>query len=341
MELLERYLQAVRFWLPRRQQQDITAELRDDIQSQIEEEAAALGRPVNEDELVGILRKTGHPIEVAARYQPRQSLIGPALFPLYKFVLKIVGLCYLGPWVLVWQAMMLSLPSYRAQHLGAAMLGTWGYFWSMAFSLFGVITLIFALLERFQSRFAAFKKWDPRKLPRVVQPKQRVSRVESVFGLVFSIIFVTWWLGLPRFGYLMFGPVAADFSWNPALRSYYWLVLLPALIVMAQQCVNLFRPQWIWLRAAALLAADCITLGILASIGRVHPFVILADGAKNAGRYAQVLPVLNQVGVWSVLVAAVCVGIALLVHAFQTLQAVRRMGLGPHDAAPMQMSQML
>ena len=44
MELLDRYLQAVRFWLPRKQQDDIIAELGDDLRSQIEEREASLGR---------------------------------------------------------------------------------------------------------------------------------------------------------------------------------------------------------------------------------------------------------------------------------------------------------
>ena len=97
MELLDRYLQAVRFWLPRAQQNDMIAELGDDLRSQIEDRESALGRPLNEDELVALLQQTGHPMRVAARYQPQQSLIGPTLFPIYKFVLKIVTAAYLVP----------------------------------------------------------------------------------------------------------------------------------------------------------------------------------------------------------------------------------------------------
>jgi hypothetical protein len=33
MELIEKYLQAVKFWLPSSQEQDIAAELRDDLRS--------------------------------------------------------------------------------------------------------------------------------------------------------------------------------------------------------------------------------------------------------------------------------------------------------------------
>ena len=37
MEIVDRYLQAVSFWLPEEQRADITAELREDIHSEIEE----------------------------------------------------------------------------------------------------------------------------------------------------------------------------------------------------------------------------------------------------------------------------------------------------------------
>jgi len=42
MELLNRYLQAVGFWLPRKQKQDILAELSEDLRSQIEEQRSGI-----------------------------------------------------------------------------------------------------------------------------------------------------------------------------------------------------------------------------------------------------------------------------------------------------------
>ena len=45
MEMIDRYLQAVKFALPQAQRDDIIKELRDSILSQIEEKEATLGRP--------------------------------------------------------------------------------------------------------------------------------------------------------------------------------------------------------------------------------------------------------------------------------------------------------
>jgi hypothetical protein len=43
MEMLDRYLHAIEFWLPRAQKKDILAEISEDIHSQIEDEQAGLG----------------------------------------------------------------------------------------------------------------------------------------------------------------------------------------------------------------------------------------------------------------------------------------------------------
>jgi hypothetical protein len=345
MELLDRYLQAVRFWLPRAQQKDIIEELGDDIRSQIEDKESALGRPLNEDEMVALLRQTGHPLWVAARYQPQQSLIGPALFPLYKFVLKMVTLFYMVPWILVWLPLVVFIPSHRADNAALTVLGGWASFWSTAFVIFGIITLIFALLERFQSSLSVLQKWDPRKLPRVVERKQRVSRVESIFGLVFSVTYAIWWLSLPRYGHVVFGPAVVMFPLNPALRIYFFPALVPTLIVMGQQCVNLFRPQWTWLRAICMLVADAVALGVVTSIATVFPYVLVAqpgtDAAKQAALHTHDIFVINQVIFWSVISFAVGIGIALIVHAVQTVREVRRLSKGPRNSAALQISHLL
>src|SRR5215470_18038828 len=90
MELLERYLHAVRGYLLRRRRDDIVKELGDNILSQMEDRAAELGRPLNEIEQAAILKQHGHPLVAAARYRrlPLQQLIGPALFPLYWYMLR-------------------------------------------------------------------------------------------------------------------------------------------------------------------------------------------------------------------------------------------------------------
>ena len=73
MTLLERYLQAVRFFLPSRQQDDIVRELSENLALRDGGSSETLGRQLTEDEQADILRRHGHPMLVAARYRRDSS----------------------------------------------------------------------------------------------------------------------------------------------------------------------------------------------------------------------------------------------------------------------------
>src|ERR1700674_3839693 len=130
MELIDRYLHAVKFWLPRKQRQDIIAELSEDLRSQIEDKERELGRKLNDSEVAAILKQVGPPVFVANHFLPQQYLIGPVLFPIYRFVLKIAALGYLVPWILGWIGFMIYSQSYRAEHTAGGVIGALGSLWS-------------------------------------------------------------------------------------------------------------------------------------------------------------------------------------------------------------------
>jgi hypothetical protein len=98
IDLVDRYLQAVRFWLPKtHRQDDLIAELGEDLRSQIDDKETELGHTLDKVEMAAILRRCGSPMMVASRLGPQRHLIGPALFPIYEFVLKMVLLWILIP----------------------------------------------------------------------------------------------------------------------------------------------------------------------------------------------------------------------------------------------------
>jgi hypothetical protein len=151
MEILDRYLQAVKFWLPKGEKQDIIAEISEDLRSQIEEREAELGRKLNQAEIETILKQRGRPVLVANGYLPQQYLIGPVLFPVYRLVLKIVVLWYLVPWILIWAGLMTFDSTYRTEHLAHGLLGVtgqlWGSFWLTGLTSFAAVTVVFVVLE--------------------------------------------------------------------------------------------------------------------------------------------------------------------------------------------------
>ncbi len=180
MELLDRYLHAVKFWLPRQQQDDIIAEISEDLRSQIEEREHQLGRSLNENEIAELLRRRGRPLLVANGYLPQQALIGPILFPIFILVLKIAVLCSVIPRLLVLIGFFIFDPKYRMEGLGVLIGRTWSELWFGMFVTFGIVTLIFAIIERTQEKSRWLEKWDPLKLPKVKDTRRIPRRFVSV-----------------------------------------------------------------------------------------------------------------------------------------------------------------
>src|SRR5437899_990378 len=256
MDLLDRYLQAVKFWLPKNQKQDIIAELSEDVRSQIEDRETGLRRKLNQSEIAAILKQRGRPVLVANRFLPQEHLIGPVLFPIYLFVLKIVAAFYMVPWILVWIGLAISRASHSGQSLLVAVGSFWTSFWPMAFFMIGGVTTVFAVLERVQAKSGFMEKWDPLKLPPVRDPN-RIPLSASVIEVVANLVFCIWWVGgLWYQPFLHFSGVSITLA--PVWRNFFWGFLILAVVNTVASGVNLFRPYWTWVRASIRLASDCV-----------------------------------------------------------------------------------
>ena len=330
MELLDRYLQAVRFWLPKAQQQDIIAELSEDLHSQVEDKEMELARPLNDAEVEGILKRYGSPILVASRYRPQTQLIGPALFPIYWFILKMVLFWILVPIFIVVVGPATILP---AADRGGALLQTLSTLWSTLFVAAGVITLVFAVLERTQVQFQILEKWDLRSLPPVPKPERPQSRTQSVFELVFGAIGLLWLLAAPYYPFLMFGPAASFLKPGPLWHTFYLPMIFLALVGVVHQGVSLLLPQWTWFPYAARLLTTVLTMVVLKfmtnaalphSTGEWHPFIMLANAAQTSAQQAHVVAIVNSMlmlslgGVW------IGLSIAGVKQTWELLQQLRK-----------------
>ncbi len=263
MELIDRYLQAVKFWLPKNQKQDIIAELSEDLRSQVEDREAELGRKLSESEVADLLKQRGRPVLVANQFRPQQQLIGPMLFPIYVFVLKIVTAFYLLPWVLVWIGLRVSGVLHFGQSAIVSVGSFWTSFWPMTFSMAGSITIIFAILERVQQKSRFMEKWDPRKLPPVRDPN-RIKLSTSVSGLTANTVLCGWWLwwagGHWYPSQVHFASVTVTLA--PVWRYFFWGYLLMYLVNIVSSTVNIFRPYWTAERAAFRLLSDSTAVAI-------------------------------------------------------------------------------
>src|ERR1700733_4419959 len=218
-DLVGRYLQAVGFWLPRAQKQDILAEISEDLHSQIEDRESDLGRAMTESEVSDLLKQRGRPILVAGQFLPQRSLIGPALYPIYVFVLKIVALCYVIPWLLVWFGILLFHRTETAAHLSGEWHGL-GTLWTVVFTQFGVITLIFAAIDRVSVKSPCMSDWDPRKFPKVKIETTTKRRFNALAGIVFGVFGLWWLLAIPNYPFL--APAAYVLKAAPVWHLVYW-----------------------------------------------------------------------------------------------------------------------
>ena len=313
MELLDRYLEAVKACLPAAQRDDIAQEISANILAQMDEREAALGRLLTGDEQAEILKAFGHPRIVASRYYPPPQLIGPELLPFYWHAMKfalLIGVAF---------AFVAATVNGIARGDMLAEAGiAWGSFWSVIFAIFGIVTLVFAGIQYFQTRLghrledAGFTKWDPRKLP-AVKVDDRLNRLSLTTEVFFGVLFLTW-LGnifgvrevlfnhfsAPGAHATVFWPFLPAQVWFQATAAI-WLLTLSSVIVSV---INLFRPDWTSLHAIARIVVNVGLIGVCAYIARAHPLVLLADPSHQTARIFTAAAVLEAGARWSLVVVA-------------------------------------
>jgi len=277
MELVDRYLQAVKFWLPKQQKDDILAELSADIRAQIEDRESVLGRALTQPEIEDILKQRGRPCLVASRFRPQESLIGPVLYPIYLFCLKCALLGYLVPWLVVTLIILIVRPSFSATQSIPAWFMTMaqvsGHLWTMAFVAAGTITLVFAILERVQAKSHWLENWDPRKLPPVRNANLH-TRTNAAVELTIMLLATAWWAAYMDRTVIYIGE-SVRIALNPVWLWFFWGYLLVLILTAATAALILARPHIAWLPAAlrlfnslvgSILFCSLLRVGMLAGI---------------------------------------------------------------------------
>lgn len=275
MDLVDRYVYAVKRHLPADQQEDIVNELTDDILSQIKDKEEELGRPLDEGEQEAVLKHYGHPYLLAARYRPKQHLIGPTLFPFYFPALKIALGAAFGIQVIVAFSIGLAqrAPERILPHVVA--------FPAVAIQLVFWVTLVFAVADYWQAQLKLFDKWSPRTLPPVEDTKRQPKRGNLVVEIVANIVFIAWWLAIPTYPFLLFGPAASLLSLSEAWSHLYYVALLPALASTLMAVAAMARPAWVWVLRLRSLTVNLLSLFVLSVAMKAGPLVIPANDTPN------------------------------------------------------------
>lgn len=236
-EWIDRYVHEVGRRLPGKQRTDVELEMR----SLIEDELDGLGHDPAEDEVLAVLAKFGPPDEISVRYGAPNVLIGPVLLPVFRIVAGIV---------LVVQAAAILFAFAVGVGIGGEKINPLEALSGLAGSLlqtFGMIVLIFALVERFgvvQSKQEP-KAWDPRTLP-AVEDGDRVKMGEMVASMIFLTILIVLFNG--SHGWTAIISLGEEATTVPLMSAAFWafapwltLVWIAELVLKA---VVLLRGHW-------------------------------------------------------------------------------------------------
>lgn len=325
MNLLDRYLKAVRNHLPEEQRDDIVRELSEDIRSKIDEREAELGRSLKEPEMEAILKSYGHPLIVAGRYRQDggsfsfgKQLIGPTLFPFYTKVLTFnLGITTV---ILIFIFTILSISSGQR---GSLLSSLPSVFFFQLLIQFAIVTLIFIVVDRNLSKHP--DRWDPRSPSHpanLVAPQtgDRVPRIESFSKLIGLAVMLVWLNFLQPL--MVLGPTARFVKFAPIWHQLYLPVVLIGLVAMTQAGINLVRPEWIRVRSFTRVGVGAAILALYVFLLKQGPWVVATDAAGDL-THAATIDVINQVFFYSFVV---CV----ILSAVQLLRDVYRLGRESH-----------
>lgn len=267
MDLIERYLAVVGWDLPQRQRADITAELRDVLESQVEEREAALGRPLRREEVEGMLEAFGHPLVVAGRYRSVQQLIGPQVFPFWWAAVRAAVAITVGVYFVGLVVKVVGLGG-----LGAIDGLTPDLFGALVY-VFGAVTLVFVALERFGG-MGWLTRWRPRDLP--PPTLKRRSRFEQTVEIGMGLVFILWWTGVVRFADVFRGDLPIPVRLGPVWADWFWPILAYAVVDLGVNLLSLARPGWVQANRALSLGRNLAGAGIFLGLMQAGNWVVIA-----------------------------------------------------------------
>lgn len=276
MELVERYIYAVAQRVPLKQREEIAHEVRSLIEDMLEQRLG--DREPSKEDVQEILLALGDPAALADQYRGFQRyLIGPELFDSYWAVLKIVLFSIGIAAVVGFFAQLFIEPTAILEHFVSALV----LLLTVGFQGIAWVTIIFGLIEyrRMQKgHIETIKKesWEISELPDLPDNKLIIKPSEPIFGIVFSILFLMFFIfsadliGIP----LVIGgatPTIISVFHLETLQSYLPIIYLLVGLGILKESLKLIYKKWTLKLANLSLVLNILTFGMI--------FIIFTDPA--------------------------------------------------------------
>jgi hypothetical protein len=229
MKLVDLYAAKVARHLPRATRADIEAELRSTLEDMLEDRSRKAGRPADEQMEKELLKEYGAPDKVAETYNPMPYLIGPRMFP--SFV-RIVGIALTVLVIVLTVLLGINIATQPVSGIGDLFKtigeGFSGVF-TAAIQAFGIIVIVFAVLERFvpasEFKLDVDSEWNPDDLLKMSEPDE-VKLWEPVLAIVMTVAALIIFNGYPHLVGLWYrSPLDGSWTAYPVLTEAFfkWL----------------------------------------------------------------------------------------------------------------------
>lgn len=262
-DLTERYLYAVIKRLPAAQRADIEKELSGLIEDMLSDRTGD-GEAIQKD-VEAVLIELGKPAELAAKYRgSKDYLIGPDYFSLYIMVLKIVLAAVSGGLTI---ALLVGFIAGERANIVASFGNYFSSLISALFQAFGWVTVIFAIMQKYNAKIdEEDKTWNPKELPEVPEKKARIKKSEPIAGIVFTVLALLLFNTVPGIiGVFWFGEAQA---YIPVFDMPVFTRMLPLINVVfalsiLKEVVRLVIEKYNLKLAAAVTVVNVVSLMIV------------------------------------------------------------------------------
>ena len=234
-------------------------ELRSILDDKLQELEEERKRPATEEEILELLRESGHPLLVASRYGGNRALVSAALLPLYKQVLKYMLLGFFALLILSGVMSALELDAWPA--------GVGGSIETVGLWCIVLVTVAFHFADPLLERLDWFGRWSPRRLPPA--DAKPIPIFDSVVAAIASLFVFSILSGIDN----RLDAEALLGLAGPASLILWLKIRL--LLGMAAHVTALFRPYWSRPRVLYTMAIDALLAAIgvraLMLAGDLHP----------------------------------------------------------------------
>lgn len=319
MNIIDRYLHEVGRFLPRKNREDILAELRSHLSDTLEERVQG---EASEADMIALLKETGSPRELASSYpDSQQYLIGPDLYPFFQMVAGIVLAAVIGA-----QLLAFGVTYWMGEEMGSYWEALGGILTSVPAAI-GSVVIVFMILQHFgvQPKLDD-EPWDPRTLP-IIEEDEAIKKGERIFGIVAGSILVALLAVFnDKIGIYMFP--GGTFYPNPVLTQYLGWVILSLLASIGLDIYLLWQGRWTLGSRIARIAVNVFSIAVLVLLLQGHNTWLAANG--SGGFFESITGMADSLAenfqVFTMEAFRMAFGVALIVTIIETCVLLYKLG---------------